>query len=109
MGEIKGKYDCKENLCVDSSRCGVADKIKFKMLVQDPLALNWARPQQAINIMKDTVEKALADSAENKDIKLLMTTYSTTSYDELVQYLSTIEPCVPRVLSEILIFQKVLN
>lgn len=55
-----------------------------------------------MNIMKDTLEKALASSAENKDIKLLMNTYSSKSYDQLVSYLSTINPCVPRIINEIL-------
>lgn len=32
-----------------TSRVGVSEEINFKMLIQDPLALNWERPQQAIN------------------------------------------------------------
>lgn len=72
------------------------------MIIQDPLALNWERPQQAINITKETLEQALTGSAANKDIKLLMNTYNQGTYDKLVDYLSTIQPCVPRVLNEIL-------
>lgn len=34
-------------------RNGVCKTVNYKMLIQDPLALNWARPQQAINIIKD--------------------------------------------------------
>lgn len=41
-------------------RRGIANQINYKLLVQDPLSINWARPQQAVNILKETLENALS-------------------------------------------------
>jgi len=52
--------------------------------------------------MKETLETALSNKAINKDIRLLLRTYDKKSYDDLVSYLMTIRPCIPRVHNEIL-------
>lgn len=85
-----------------TKRQGIHNKKNYKMLNQDTLALNWSRPQQAVNIIKETLESTLSEKAPNKDIKLLLRTYDKNGYDKMVDYLMTIKPCVPRVSNEIL-------
>lgn len=85
-----------------TKRQGIHTGRNYKMLIQDSLALNWGRPQQAANILKDTLESTISDKAINKDIRLLLLSYSKSSYDQMVKYLMTITLCVPRVLNEIL-------
>lgn len=54
-----------------TSIVGISTTRNFTMLIQDPLALNVKRPQQATNVIKNTLESALELKAINKDIKLL--------------------------------------
>lgn len=52
-----------------TQRNGLCRIRNFKMLIQDPLALNWERAQQAVNIIKETLEAALSAKSKNSDIK----------------------------------------
>ncbi|KAF5201617.1 Rna-directed rna polymerase l, partial [Thalictrum thalictroides] len=70
--------------------------INSKMIIQDPTAINVIRPQQAVNLLRTTLEQALEAKAINHDIKKLMSSYDKNSYDDLCTYLMTIVPCVPR-------------
>lgn len=72
-----------------SSRLGINPECNYKMLIQDPLAINWIRPQQAINLLKNTLGSALERRAVKVDIKKLMSSYSKNSYDDLCKYLMT--------------------
>jgi len=72
-----------------SSRLGINPKFNYKMLIQDPLAINRIRPQQAINLLKNTLESALERRAVNVDIKKHMSSYTKNSYDDLCKYLTT--------------------
>ncbi|UHK03163.1 MAG: RNA-dependent RNA polymerase [Hangzhou cletus punctiger lispivirus 1] len=75
--------------------------INYKKLIQDPTTLNWKNDHMDTGVLSNILEDNLRRLVNNKDIKILFDTADKDSTTSLINYLSSCEPFVPRVLNEI--------
>ncbi|QXV86525.1 RNA-dependent RNA polymerase [Arlivirus sp. virus] len=80
---------------------GISSKIDYKMIIQDPVSLNWARPVNGVNVIKNSLEATLRDVTKNEQIRLLLRGVSKTNSDAIIDYLAHTTPFSPRVLNTI--------
>nr|WPV62272.1 MAG: RNA-dependent RNA polymerase [Jingmen rodent lispivirus 1] len=83
------------------SCANISEKIDYKMIIQDPVSLNFKRPTNGANVMKNTLESTLKSVTKNTSIKKLMIGASKKDHDIVLNYLSSIRPFSPRVLNTI--------
>lgn len=70
-------------------------------LIQDPQSVNFKRPIQASNKIKQILSARVKSITKNVVLNSLMKTFDNKSLLRLVDFLSSITPCNPRVLNEI--------
>lgn len=80
---------------------GIKDTCDYKMIIQDPVSLNWNRPINGVNIIKNSLETTLREVNKNNQINMLLKGCTGKLTDGIIKYLSTIEPFSPHVLNTI--------
>lgn len=71
-------------------------------LIQDPYSINFERPVQVSNTIKQLLQNKLEETTQNEVIREMISQCNSESLEELVQYLGRVTPFNPRVLNEIL-------
>lgn len=99
-GRINSLYSKLLNLWI--TRPPLRTTIDAKMILQDPVSLNVDVPVMLSNIMVNKLEDTVRSVAKNRDVVQLFHSLSKVEDDQLIDFLYTVRPFTPRVLSEVL-------
>lgn len=81
------------------------NKFDYSAIIQDPVCLNFKKPVNGVNVIKNYLESALRRVNKNKELSILMAhnvrNKRSKKGNSIMEYLSYTEPFSPRVLNSI--------
>lgn len=80
----------------------VSTRIDLLQLIQDPYSVNFTRPVQTSNIVKNLLRENLNMTTRNVILRTMLESCNSETLKDLVDYLGKTRPFNPRVLNEIL-------
>lgn len=78
------------------------DSVDPVQLIQDPQSVNFIRPRQSYNVIKEVLIRNLKEKTSNRMILDMMAACSEETLRKHAEYLFSVRPLTPRVLNEIL-------
>ncbi|URA30374.1 RNA-dependent RNA polymerase [Erthesina fullo arlivirus 1] len=87
---------------INKNYCTFKDvPINYQKLIQDPTSLNWKNVSLDTGKISQLLDKNLRKIVVNEEIQKLLLSTNEKEGKEVIEYLSSTEPMIPRVLNEI--------
>ncbi|UHK03262.1 MAG: RNA-dependent RNA polymerase [Hangzhou scotinophara lurida lispivirus 1] len=102
---IKGSKTIKEfkkiQIYICTSYQNQKDQVNYQKLIQDPVSLNWKTASMDTGEITKVLESNIRKIVVNREINKLLNHSDVKENKEVIDYLSTTTPFIPRVLNEI--------